>query len=135
MQAGVRIGVFCVEVIFAEGAPAETLLTTSREGFANFVEYERLHGSEEQPARKPFAPIIFGYGGRAELQGLLRLACHPLSTCAIQSRGLVVVLRQEPKHKRLTERTNAVRIADRAKVGGLFHSKSTLSYRANPNQR
>jgi hypothetical protein len=66
------------EVIFAEGAPAETLLVTDgREGFANFVEYERLHGSEERPAMKPFAPI-FSYGGRAELRGLLRLALSPM---------------------------------------------------------
>jgi hypothetical protein len=65
-------------VIFAEGAPAETLLTTSREGFANFMEYERLYGSEEPPASKPFAPVILGYGGRAELQGLLRLALSPI---------------------------------------------------------
>jgi hypothetical protein len=66
------------EVIFAEGAPAETLLVTSgREGFANFVEYERLYGSEERPAMKPFAPV-FRYGGRAELQGLLRLALSPI---------------------------------------------------------
>jgi hypothetical protein len=66
------------EVIFAEGAPAETLLvTTGREGFANFVEYERLYGSEERPTMKPFAPM-FSYGGRAELQGLLRLALSPI---------------------------------------------------------
>ena len=66
------------EVIFAEGAPAETLLvTTGREGFANFVEYERLYRGEELPAMKPFAPI-FSYGGRAELKGLLRLALSPI---------------------------------------------------------
>lgn len=66
------------EVIFAEGAPAETLLITDgREGFANFVEHERLYGSEERPAMKPFAPI-FNYGIRAELQGLLRLALSPV---------------------------------------------------------
>jgi Hint domain len=66
------------EVIFAEGAPVETLLITDgREGFANFVEYERLYGSEERPAMKPFAPI-FSYGGRAELKGLLRLALLPI---------------------------------------------------------
>jgi hypothetical protein len=66
------------EVVFAEGAPAETLLVTDgREGFANFVEYERLYGSEERSAMKPFAPI-FSYGGRAELQGLLRLALSPI---------------------------------------------------------
>lgn len=65
------------EVIFAEGAPVETLLVTSRECFANFVEYERLYGSEERPAMSPFAPIL-SYGGRAELQGLLRLALLPI---------------------------------------------------------
>lgn len=67
------------EVIFAEGAPAETLqVTTGREGFANFVEYERLYGGEERPAMKPFAPVFRHYGGRAELQGLLRLALSPI---------------------------------------------------------
>jgi Hint domain len=66
------------EVIFAEGAPVETLLVTEgREGFANFVEYERVYGSEERPAMKPFAPIL-SYGGRAELKGLLRLALSPI---------------------------------------------------------
>jgi hypothetical protein len=66
------------EVVFAEGAPAETLLVADgREDFANFVEYERLYGSEERPAMKPFAPI-FSYGGRAELKGLLRLALSPI---------------------------------------------------------
>ena len=66
------------EVIFAEGAPAETLLVTDgREGFANFVEYERRYGSEDRSAMKPFAPIL-GYGGRAELKGLLRLALSPV---------------------------------------------------------
>jgi hypothetical protein len=67
------------EVIFAEGAPAETLqVTNGREGFANFVEYERLYGSEERPAMKPFAPVLGYHGGRAELQGLLRLALSPI---------------------------------------------------------
>jgi hypothetical protein len=66
------------EVIFAEGAPAETFyLTNGREHFANFVEYERLYGSDERRPMKPFAPI-YGYGGRAELQGLLRLALLPI---------------------------------------------------------
>jgi Hint domain len=67
------------EVIFAEGAPAETLyLTTSREHFSNFVEYERRYGGDERPAMKPFALAIRHYGGRAELQGLLRLALSPI---------------------------------------------------------
>jgi hypothetical protein len=63
------------EVIFAEGAPAETLIvTTGRERFANFIEYERLYGSGEQPTMKRFAPLLGYDGGRAELEGLLRLA-------------------------------------------------------------
>lgn len=66
------------EVIFAEGAPAETgLPTDNRESFYNFVEYERLYGNEERPKMKPFAPI-FNYGGGAELKGLLRLALSPI---------------------------------------------------------
>jgi Hint domain len=67
------------EVVFAEGAPAETLhLTTDREHFSNFVEYERRYGSDERPAMKLFAPTFRHYGGRAELQGLLRLALSPI---------------------------------------------------------
>jgi hypothetical protein len=67
------------DVIFAEGAPAETLLATNgREGYANFVEYERLYESDERPAMEPFAPVLGYYGGRAELQGLLRLALSPI---------------------------------------------------------
>jgi hypothetical protein len=63
------------EVIFAEGAPAETLLITNdREDFANFVEYERLYGSDERPAMKPFAPILTYKSGRGELERLLRMA-------------------------------------------------------------
>jgi hypothetical protein len=67
------------EVLFAEGAPAETgLATDNRERFCNFVEYERLYGKEERPAMKPFAPV-FKYGGVAELKGLLRLAVSPIA--------------------------------------------------------
>jgi len=67
------------EVIFAEGAPAETLpVTADREDFANFVEYERLYGADERPAMKPFAPILKYKGGRGELERLLRLAVSPV---------------------------------------------------------
>jgi len=66
------------EVIFAEGTPAETLqLTGDPEHFVNFVEYERLYGSDV-PAMKPFALHYRHYSGRAELQGLLRLALSPV---------------------------------------------------------
>jgi hypothetical protein len=67
------------EVIFAEGAPADTLLVTrNREHFSNFVEYERLYGADEWPAMKPFAPILQYGGARGELERLLRLALSPV---------------------------------------------------------
>jgi hypothetical protein len=68
------------EVIFAEGAPTETLLVTGdREGFSNFVEYERLYGdADERPAMKPFAPILEYNGARGELERWLRLAVSPV---------------------------------------------------------
>jgi len=67
------------EVIFAEGAPAETLLVTGdREAFSNFVEYERLYGADQQAAMKPFAPILKYTGARGELERLLRLAVSPV---------------------------------------------------------
>jgi hypothetical protein len=67
------------EVVFAEGAPVETLLITDdRERFANFVEYERLYGADERPVMKPFAPVLRYEGGRHELKRLLRLAVSPV---------------------------------------------------------
>jgi hypothetical protein len=63
------------EVVFAEGAAAETvLIKDDREDFANFVEYERLYGIDRRPAMKPFAPVLKYEGGRGELERLLRLA-------------------------------------------------------------
>jgi hypothetical protein len=67
------------EVVFAEGAPTETLhLTGGREHFVNFVEYERLYGNEQPAPMRTFAAVFRHYGGRAELQGLLRLALSPI---------------------------------------------------------
>lgn len=67
------------EVVFAEGAPAETLLvTTGREQFANFAEYERRYGAEAGPAMKPFAPVLEYQGARGEVGRLLRLAVSPV---------------------------------------------------------
>jgi hypothetical protein len=67
------------QVIFAEGAPAETLLVTGdREDFSNFVEYERLYGADKRPAMKPFAPILKWTGARGELERLFRLAVSPV---------------------------------------------------------
>jgi hypothetical protein len=67
------------EVVFAEGAPAETLLVTSdREGFGNFVEYERMYGAGERAPMKPFAPTIYFKGARGEVERLLRKAVSPV---------------------------------------------------------
>jgi hypothetical protein len=67
------------EVVFAEGAPAETLLVTSgREHFANFAEYERRYGVESGPTMKPFAPVLEYRGVRGEVEQLLRLAVSPV---------------------------------------------------------
>jgi len=62
------------EVILAEGAPVETLLVTDgREGFSNFVEYERLYGQDTGAAMVPYAPVLGYWGARAHLRALLRL--------------------------------------------------------------
>ncbi|WP_336621003.1 Hint domain-containing protein [Sinorhizobium sp. 6-70] len=62
------------EAILAEGAPVETFLLEAghHESFTNFAEFARLYPGP-QPAMAPFAPIV-GYGGRAHLKALLRLA-------------------------------------------------------------
>ena len=65
------------EVVFAEGVAAETLqVVDGQETFANFVEYEKLYGDAPRPPMKPFGPCLGYAGGRAELRGLLRLACR-----------------------------------------------------------
>jgi hypothetical protein len=66
------------EVVFAEGAPAETLLVTyGREHFANFAEYERRYGPGVS-AMKPFAPVLEYRGARGELERMLQLAVSPV---------------------------------------------------------
>ena len=67
------------EVVFAEGAPAETLLVDcGREQFVNFVEYEKLYGVDNERAMQPFAPRIEYDGPGGDLSRLLRLAVSPV---------------------------------------------------------
>ena len=69
------------EVILAEGAPAETLLMASGgkyESFTNFIEYERLYGTEPHCTMAPFAPHISYSSGRGHLKALLRLGASSL---------------------------------------------------------
>jgi hypothetical protein len=61
------------EVIYAEGALAETFLyTRGRIAWDNLAEYEELYGTEHAPM-EPFASVHRYKGGRQELRGLLRL--------------------------------------------------------------
>jgi hypothetical protein len=67
------------EVVFAEGTPAETLLVDNgREHFGNFVQYEELYGTGDEPAMQPFAPRLEYQGLGGELDRLLRLAVSPV---------------------------------------------------------
>ena len=75
------------EVIFAEGAAAESLLITNdRETFAdlthdkfdNFVEHERLYTAKGIPPMTPYAPRVCYNGRRSELKALLRRAVSPV---------------------------------------------------------
>jgi hypothetical protein len=62
------------DVIYAEGASAETFLYTGGQPrWDNLLEYKQTYGTELAPM-KPFAPVLRYSGGRAEMAGLLRLA-------------------------------------------------------------
>jgi hypothetical protein len=75
------------EVIFAEGAAAETLLVMNdrealagliREKFDNVREYKRLYDGDECPPMTPCAPRLCYNGRRSELNALLRRAAYPI---------------------------------------------------------
>ena len=63
------------DVIYAEGAPAETLLNVE-ESAVNFAEYFRLYGmpTSEETACLPVVPV---HGGRVELMSRARSALSP----------------------------------------------------------
>ena len=69
------------DVIFAEGAPCETLLVHSGnvERFDNFAEYLRRFG-EDETDEVPCAPIAFA-NGRERLMSRLRSAVSPWLDC------------------------------------------------------
>jgi hypothetical protein len=60
------------EVIYAEGALVESYDGTNRDNFSNFIQYERLYGTEPETKMTPFAPILRYRGRRQELNGLVR---------------------------------------------------------------
>jgi hypothetical protein len=64
------------DVIFAEGAPCETLLTVN-ESANNFAEYFRRYGTP-QGVDRPCLPVLsYGGSGRKEIKSRLRSALSP----------------------------------------------------------
>jgi hypothetical protein len=63
------------DVIYAEGAPVETLLTV-RDSWVNFAEYFRQYGTVAADETR-CAPHIHIWGGRIELKSRLRSALSP----------------------------------------------------------
>ena len=75
------------EIIFAEGAAAETLLVMNdreafsdliREQFDNLAERKKLYGKDDFPPMTPCAPRICYNGRRSELKALFRRAVSPV---------------------------------------------------------
>jgi hypothetical protein len=67
------------EVIFAEGAAAETFnpSESNRENFSNFAEFERLYAGGEPVAMTSYAPVLGEEGGWQHLKALLLLPLVP----------------------------------------------------------
>jgi Hint domain len=63
------------DVIYAEGAPADTLLSVD-EWAVNFAEYFRRYGVPETP-ETPCAPRVTYGGGRGEIKSRIRSAMSP----------------------------------------------------------
>jgi hypothetical protein len=57
-----HIELFVHDVIYAEGATAETFgsLREARDHFDNFYEYYRLYSNEDETAHRPCAPLLWG---------------------------------------------------------------------------
>jgi hypothetical protein len=64
------------DVIYAEGAPCETLLTVNDENAVNFAEYLRMYGAPTGN-EAPCVPLFSYNGGRSELKSRLRSALSP----------------------------------------------------------
>ena len=75
------------DVVYAEGAPAETLLNV-QESAVNFAEYFRRYGTVATDDKR-CAPHVHIWGGRVELKSRLRSAISPW----IDLRNRVEVLR------------------------------------------
>ena len=64
------------DVIYAEGAPVDTLLTVD-ERAVNFAEYFRRYGAQRADEKVRCAPLVSFAGGRGELKSRMRSAVSP----------------------------------------------------------
>lgn len=64
------------DIIYAEGAPCETLLDVE-EGALNFVEYLRMYGAPSETAQ-PCISVLSFYSNRSKMKSHLRSALSPL---------------------------------------------------------
>ena len=74
-----HIELFAHDVIYAEGATAETFgsLCEARDHFDNFAEYYRLYSSEDETASPPCAPLLWGQPRFDRVLRPLRSALEP----------------------------------------------------------
>jgi hypothetical protein len=74
-----HIELFAHDVIYAEGATAETFgsLREARDHFDNFYEYYRLYGKEDETAHPPCAPLLWGQSRLERAIQPLRSALEP----------------------------------------------------------
>jgi Hint domain len=84
------------DVVYAEGAPCETLLEVE-ESAANFAEYLRMYGTPSEPAR-PCAPVLSYYSNRSRMRSHLRSALSPW----IDRRGKIDIIRDRLEERALT---------------------------------
>jgi len=93
------------DVIYAEGAPAETLLNVE-EGAVNFAEYLRRYGASTTEGAR-CAPLVHIGGGRDELKSRVRSALSPwidirdqadVVRDRLEERGIVLSRQSELSH-------------------------------------
>ena len=75
-----HIELFAHDVIYAEGATAETFgsLREARDQFDNFYEYYRLYQNEDETAHPPCAPLLWGQSRLERTMQPLRSVLEPL---------------------------------------------------------
>ena len=84
------------DIIYAEGAPCETLLDVE-EGAVNFVEYLRMYGAPSERAQ-PGIPVRSFYSNRSKMKSHLRSALSPL----VDRREKIDVIRDRLEERALT---------------------------------